>query len=310
MKKAANYEIKIFKTVFKNFERIIEEVNIVLSELGKDIQLSLIDSMELNAHADKYDDKTYTIELRNGIIPLTSKVIGYNLDFFKKYFPQLEDVEISIALGSQFIWTQIFTHELGHIVRGHVDIVNNKPIDYIGNSSKMFMTRVSQKLDLEKDQVAMLMEYDADIFSSFFLAHQVLSMIKNPKKINGLSEKTIIELALTSIFFCFNYLCEHEGINTLYPPAMIRVNAIHTHLIKHLSGKTTLSDDELSKLMHESVFDAYSFLTDEDDFQQNMEESGLDHLHYIETHLLNKYPTFESLISKCKLMDFSEKEIR
>ena len=296
----------IFEHPFNMFENIIEEVNKAMSDLDKSIQFSVINSFKFNAHARKLDEKTYTIKLRSGIVPMTFQIIAENVDFFVKKYPELEDKEASVALGSVFVWTQIFTHELGHILRGHVDIINNKSTNLVDGNSEMSMVEIPTKSELEKDQVKMLMEFDADIFSSYFVAKVILNTIGNTRKERDIEDKTIVSLAITSMFFFFNYLCELEGKSTKYPPAMIRINAIHTYIIKYLSGKMSLSDDELSKVMEESFDDAYSFLVDEKSFEQSLEHTELEHLENVETHLLSKYPVFAELISESIILKFAE----
>ncbi|HHC6612697.1 TPA: hypothetical protein ACN311_001890 [Vibrio parahaemolyticus] len=301
------YENGLFKPTFQMFENIVNDVNHAMSSLERNIEFSVANSYEFNAHARKEEDgNTYTIILRSGIIPMTFQVIGENIDFFTKHYPELEDKETSLALGSVFVWTQIFAHELGHIIRGHTDILKNKSTNLVEDSAQISMVEMPSESELETDQVKMLMEFDADIFSSYFVAQVILNTIKNAKKEIDVEDKTIVSLALTAMFFLFNYLCELEGKSTKYPPAMVRANAIHMHLIKHLSGKTSLSDEDLSKVMRKSIFDAYSFLVDEHSFQQGMGQSDLDHLYNVETDLLSKYPVFTDLISKCVLLDFLE----
>jgi hypothetical protein len=295
----------IFEHPFNMFENIIEEVNNAMSGLDKSIQFSVINSFKFNAHARKLDDKTYTIQLRSGIVPMTFQIIAENVDFFVKKYPELGDKEASVALGSIFVWTQIFTHELGHIIRGHVDIVNNKSTNLVDDTAEMSMVEIPTKSELEKDQVKMLMEFDADIFSSYFVAKVILNTIENARKERDLEDKTIVSLAITSMFFFFNYLCELEGKSTKYPPAMVRINAIHTYMVKYLSGKTSLSDNELSEVMQESFYDAYSFLVDENSFEQSLERTELDHLENVETHLLSKYPVFAKLISDSVILKYA-----
>lgn len=304
-KEVLEFEDGIFKHPFLMFEKIVKEVNKAMSALGKNIQFSVINSYEFNAHARKLDDKTYTIKLRSGIVPMTFQIIAENIDFFVQKYPELEDKEASVALGSIFVWTQIFTHELGHIIRGHVDIVNNKSTNLVDDTSEMSMVEMPTKSDLEKDQVKMLMEFDADIFSSYFVAKVIINTIKNAKKERRLEDKTIVSLAITSMFFFFNYLCEIEGKSTKYPPAMVRVSAIHTYIVKYLSGKTSLSDEELSQLMKESFYDAYSFLVDENSFKQSLSRTELDYLANVETHLLSKYPVFTKLISDSVILKYA-----
>lgn len=304
-KEVLEFEDGIFKHPFLMFEKIIKEVNKAMSALGKNIQFSVINSYEFNAHARKLDDKTYTIKLRSGIVPMTFQIIAENVDFFVQKYPELEDKEASVALGSLFVWTQIFTHELGHIIRGHVDIINNKSTNLVDDTAEMSMVEIPSKSDLEKDQVKMLMEFDADIFSSYFVAKVIINTIKNAKKERNLEDKTIVSLAITSMFFFFNYLCEIEGKSTKYPPAMVRVSAIHTYIVKYLSGKTSLSDEELSQLMRESFYEAYSFLVDENSFKQSLIRTELDYLANVETHLLSKYPVFTKLISDSVILKYA-----
>ena len=74
----------IFEHPFNMFENIIEEVNKAMSDLDKSIQFSVINSFKFNAHARKLDEKTYTIKLRSGIVPMTFQIIAENVDFFVK----------------------------------------------------------------------------------------------------------------------------------------------------------------------------------------------------------------------------------
>lgn len=300
----------IFESPFNMFENIVDEVNKAMSSLGKSIQFSVINNYEFNAHARKLNEKTYTIQLQSGIVPITLEIIADNVDFFLKQYPELENKETSLALGCIFVWTQIFTHELGHIIRGHVDIVDNELTNLVDDTSQMSMVDIPNKSAMEQDQIRMLMEFDADIFSSYFVAKIIINTIKTAQKEIDLEEpdKTIVGLAITSMFFFFNDLCKREGKSTKYPPAMVRINAIHIYIIKYLSGKISLSDDELSKVMKESYYDAYSFLVDENDFGQSLKSSELEHLYRVEKNLVSKYSLFTELISNNVILKYAGME--
>lgn len=292
------YEGGIFKPVFFMFEKIIKDINLAMIELDREIEFGVVNSYDFNAHASKKAENKYTINFRSGIIPMTLDIVSKNTDYFRTTYPELENIETPIALGCVYVWTQILSHELGHILRGHVDITATKSTNMIDDVSQMSMIEVPTESDISQDQVKMLMEFDADIFSAYFISKVITNTIINTKNDKeGLNEKNIISLALTTIFFFFNFLCETEGKSTKYPPAMVRSNAIQLHLVKHLSGKTSLTDDQLSDLMKDCLFDAYSFLVDKSNFKQDMDKDSLDYLYSIETNLLRYHPKFVEIIS-------------
>lgn len=84
---------------------------------------------------------------------------------------------------------------------------------------------------------------------------------------------------------------------------MVRTNTIHEYVKKYLSGKTNLSDEQLSEVMKESFYDAYSFLVDQNSLGQSLEPIELEHLNNVEANLVSKYPVFKNLISGCALLD-------
>ncbi|WP_114721725.1 hypothetical protein [Vibrio cholerae] len=303
----SDYENGIFKPSYEMFERIVESVNDAMSELDREIKFSVINSYDFNAHARKPDENTYTIQLRSGIIPMTLQIIGENVDFYTSKYPMLEDKETPVALGCVFVWTQIFAHELGHIIRGHVDLTKNNSTNLI-DDEQLSMIEVPSDTDLEKDQIKMLMEFDADLFSTFFVAEVLLNVIKNPNKDIEVEDETILSVAIASIMIFFNFLCETEGKITKYPPAMVRANVIQEKLVGHLSGKTTLSDSELSRVMTTTIYDVFSFLDDEGAFQQDMGQQSLDFLAKVENRLLHLHPVFVDLISAGIIMKFGEVE--
>lgn len=291
-----DYEHGIFWPALELFEKQLTALNIALADMGKEIYIQVSNDYSLNAHAIKRADKKYLINIRSGIIPLTFGIIAENVDFFLEKYPDLEDKETSVMLGTLLVWTQIFGHELGHILRGHLDVVNNNITNLVDDESALSIIHSTKGTSLELDYARMIMEFDADIFSAFFVANRVLSMIKNaPEK--SIKEETLISLALTSIFFFFNELCKIEGKSTKYPPSMVRANALNMHLVKHLSGKTSFSDEELSEIMRHSIFDTYSFLVDKGAFNQGMDSVSLDSLDKIETNLLNMHRVFEDLMT-------------
>ncbi|KPM00438.1 hypothetical protein AN167_07490 [Vibrio splendidus] len=302
-----DYEDGIFKSSYEMFEQIIKDVNHAMSELDRKINFSVINSYNFNAHARKPSDNTYTIKLRSGIIPKTFQLISENVDFFSSKYPSLEDDETPVALGCVFVWTQIFAHELGHIIRGHVDLAKNNSTNLI-DDEQLSMIEIPTETDLEKDQIKMLMEFDADLFSTYFLAKIILNVIKNAKKESNIDEKTILSVAMASIVMFFNFLCETEGKSTKYPPAMVRANVIQDKLVSHLNGKTTLSGPELSKVMTTAIYDTFTFLDDEGTFQQSLDRQSLDFLAQVEKRLINLHPVFVDLISGGVMMKFGEAE--
>lgn len=79
---------------------------------------------------------------------------------------------------------------------------------------------------------------------------------------------------------------------------MVRANALQTHVIKHLSKKTKLSDEELKDIMDVSIFNAYSYLVDKKRLFQSMDDVSLKDLYERENKLLRQYSAFDKVLSE------------
>ncbi|EJH2819803.1 hypothetical protein NDM28_004384, partial [Salmonella enterica] len=251
---------------------------------------------KLNAHAKKIDNN-FHIVLLSGLIPITFDILSENVEFFMREYPDLREKEFPVALGCVFIWHHIFGHELGHVARGHLSLVKSKEINLVGDYQVFSMGYNVVDENFSEDQIKTLIEYDADVFSAYFVADVVLNTIKKAPE-EQIEEKTLIGLSLTSIFFFFNYLCKLEGKKSKYPPAMVRANALQKHVIKHLSKKTKLSDEELKDIMDISIFNAHSYLVDNKRFFQSMDDVSLNDLYERENKILRQYPAFDKVLTE------------
>ncbi|ENQ0853264.1 hypothetical protein ACEJ30_000414 [Klebsiella oxytoca] len=285
-----------FFPVYDKFERGLIQINSAIEDDNKKIALHIKDDFNLNAHAQKKDND-FHIVLLSGLIPITFDILSDNVEFFMREYPDLKEKEAPVALGCVFIWHHIFGHELGHIARGHLSFVESKKTNLIGDYQVYSMGYNVTGEDFCEDQIKTLMEYDADVFSAYFVADVVLDTIKNaPEK--KIEEKTLIGLSLTSIFFFFNFLCKLEGSKSKYPPAMVRANALQQHVIKHLSKKTKLSDEELKDILDVSIFNAYSYLVDNEKLYQPMDDVSLKYLDEREDIILRQYTAFDKVLSE------------
>lgn len=289
-------ESGFFLPVYDTFKKGLIEINSAIEEDGKKIALHIKDDFNLNAHAQKKDNN-FHIVLLSGLIPMTFDILSENIEFFMREYPDLKEKEAPVALGCVFIWHHIFGHELGHVARGHLSLAKSKEINLIGDYQVYSMGYNVVDEDFSEDQIKTLMEYDADVFSAYFVADVVLNTIKKaPEK--KIEEKTLVSLSLTSIFFFFNFLCKLEGKNSKYPPAMVRANALQSHVIKHLSKKTKLSDEELKDIMDVSIFNAYSYLVDNKRLFQSMDDVSLKSLYECESKLQRQYAAFDKVLSE------------
>ncbi|GAB7270376.1 hypothetical protein DZS_17700 [Dickeya ananatis] len=78
---------------------------------------------------------------------------------------------------------------------------------------------------------------------------------------------------------------------------MVRANALQSYLIQHLSKKTKLSDEELEDLMHTSIYNAYSYLVDNNKLFQPMDDVSLNQLYELESKLLRQYSVFDKVLT-------------
>ncbi|WP_407273858.1 hypothetical protein V6C39_08100 [Dickeya ananatis] len=288
-------ESGFFWPVYDLFERGLKKTNSSLEGTGIKISLFVKDDFNLNAHAKKKGNDFYIV-LLSGLIPITFDILAENVEFFMEEYPDLKDKEAPVALGCVFIWHHIFGHEIGHIARGHLSLVESKETNLVGDYQVYSMGYNAYDDDFSENQIKTLMEYDADVFSAPFVADVVLNTIKNNSG-GEIEEKTLIGVCLTSIFFFFNFLCQLEGKESKYPPAMVRANALQSYLIQHLSKKTKLSDEELEDLMHTSIYNAYSYLVDNNKLFQPMDDVSLNQLYELESKLLRQYSVFDKVLT-------------
>lgn len=285
-----------FLPVYDSFERGLKKINSSLEESDKRISLFVRDDFKLNAHAKKMDNDFYIV-LLSGLIPITFDILAENVEFFMKEYPDLKDKEAPVTLECVFIWHHIFGHELGHVARGHLSLVESKETNLVGDYQVYSMGYNVGDEDFSKGQIKTLMEYDADVFSAYFVADVVLDTIKKAPE-EKIEEKTLIGLSLTSIFFFFNFLCKLEGKESKYPPAMVRANALQSHVIQHLSKKTKLSDEELEDIMNASIYNAYSYLVDNNRLFQPVDDVSLNELYELENKLLRQYSVFDKVLTE------------
>ncbi|GAB7270375.1 hypothetical protein DZS_17690 [Dickeya ananatis] len=135
------------------------------------------DDFNLNAHAKKKGNDFYIV-LLSGLIPITFDILAENVEFFMEEYPDLKDKEAPVALGCVFIWHHIFGHEIGHIARGHLSLVESKETNLVGDYQVYSMGYNAYDDDFSENQIKTLMEYDADVFSAPFVADVVLNTIK------------------------------------------------------------------------------------------------------------------------------------
>ncbi|EPY4487431.1 hypothetical protein ACXDLE_000917 [Klebsiella variicola] len=289
-------ESGFFLPVYDTFVKGLVKINSAIEEDGRKISLHIEDNFELNAHAKKIDNN-FHIVLLSGLIPITFDILSENVEFFMREYPDLKEKEFPVALGCVFIWHHIFGHELGHVARGHLSLVKSKEINLVGDYQVFSMGYNVVDESFSEDQIKTLMEYDADVFSAYFVANVVLNTIKKAPE-EKIEEKTLIGLSLTSIFFFFNFLCKLEGKQSKYPPAMVRAHALQTHVIKHLSKKTKLSDEELKDIMDIAIFNAHSYLVDNKRFFQSMDDVSLNDLYERENKILRQYPAFDKVLTE------------
>lgn len=309
---AFEYEDGIFQGAYQLFERIVNDLNKAYKDVGFSLEFALTGSFKFNAHAIKFKENEYIIAFRSGIVTKTLHTLGREIDFYKDKFEskQLVDKEAPLALGCTFIWIQMFTHELGHIIRGHNDISKDRSmINMLGPAQELCSEEILTDLSISKDELKFLIEIDADVFSSFFVAQQVIDLTKKPKDGSLISEKDILTICFSSIFFFFNWVNENQSDTTKYPPAMLRSHILFEEIIRYLDGKLNLSVSEIKAIEGEITYECYSFLEDYDSFAQDMSRQGLDKLNAFGVKAQKSYPNFASYaslnLSKIKL-DFED----
>ncbi len=175
----------------------------------------------------KKKDNNFHIVLLSGLIPITFDILSENIEFFMREYPDLKEKEAPVALGCVFIWHHIFGHELGHVARGHLSLAKSKEINLIGDYQVYSMGYNVVDEDFSEDQIKTLMEYDADVFSAYFVADVVLNTIKKaPEK--KIEEKTLVSLSLTSIFFSLIFYVNWKGrIANILPPWFAQMHCSH-----------------------------------------------------------------------------------
>lgn len=295
-----NYDDGIFKATYKMLQGIIGRLNKAQGESGFSVELSVINSLEFNAHALKTGDKEYLIALRSGVVAYMLNVIGQEADFFKGKYPFFEDIEAPIGIGCMIAWTQLFAHELGHILRGHLDLNKNESLSHMLETEGILSADGAAITHSSKSEETRFMkEFDADFFSSFFVAEIIHNLIAKSEKAYGMSKEQTIGLASSCIFFYFNYLAGFESKKfKKYPPAMVRANLINRGIAMYLSKKIELSSFEIDKVMNAALWDAYSFLDDYNAFNQDTSIEGLDELARLESKALDNYSDFVEFLSK------------
>lgn len=286
-----------FLPIYDSFEKGLKIINSSLKKDGKRISLFIENDLSLNAHAKKIDNNNFHVVLLSGLIPITFNILAENVDFFLQEYPDLKEKEAPIALGCIFILYHIFGHEMGHVARGHLSFVRSKQTNLIGDYQVDSMGYNVSAKDFSKDQLKTLMEYDADVFSASFVADVVLDAIKKGPD-EKIKEKTLIGLSLSSIFFFFNFLCKIEEKESKYPPPMVRANALQSYLIKHLSKKTKLSDEELKDIMDTSFFNAYTYLEDNKRLFQPTDDESLIKMDQLESKLLRQHSAFDKVLTE------------
>ena len=221
------------------------------------------------------------------------------MDFYKDRFesPELGDIEAPLAIGCFFVWHQMFFHEIGHILRGHSDIVNDSNmISMIGGPQEILSSKILTDLSLSNEDLKFLMEIDADVFSAALLAHHIHSLILKPMSGSAIPEKDILTIFFGSIFFFFNWVCEVSKDSGTHPPAMLRSHILFEEVIRNLDGKLKIPRDEITGLMRQVTFDCYSYLHDHEAFAQGMSHEKLDRLEALGQKARAYYPAFSKYV--------------
>ncbi|ASG01743.1 hypothetical protein [Vibrio anguillarum] len=297
LKEIEEYENGILQLQYDKFNRII---NRVLTEKSseKNITLSIMNSFTLNAHAIKKTQEEYEIIIRSGCIPMIFQVVGENVDYFKKHFSHLDSIEDAVSWACVCVWMQIFSHELGHTVRGHNDIERTQSmfnlVEELDHSPEYYAGKYSGDIDM----LRMLMEFDADIYSSVYVGEQIRDLIINIKDVAPqVSERDIIKLAISGIFFFFNYVAEKERVSGKYPPSVVRINMIKSGINIAVNELISLTEEDINEATSEAVNDCIAFLIE--DCYLNMDGGDMywEHAKLVETTLKKEYSTFVELIT-------------
>lgn len=276
--------------------RWTSEVNSNLEE-GSKIEFSVSLSSSLNARAEK-KSHGYSITMNSGIFEKSFQIVGENIDYYKQKHGAELDKEFYVSIGCAIIWTSIFGHELGHILRGHLDYLESHSSNTIDESSEPPALTVNYFDEFSYERTKLLMEFDADVFCTKLIAEHISFLEKKSLTDSICTKGVIIDIAISSLYFLFNEQCRLEGESTKYPKAILRLNCMLNFITKHLASKGTLSENEARKAVNETAFGVYSFLVDDNYYNQATSSDELAKLDFNEKRLLADHSRFNEIICK------------
>lgn len=170
----------------------------------------------LNARSSQTQDG-FEIVMHRGIIENSFRIIGLNIDYYSKKYAKSLDKEFCMVIGCNIIWTALYGHELGHILRGHL-------INYPGNSCQT----VDQPESLaafgeiagypfDRYRTRLLMEFDADVCSAAYITRQIIEFIEKAERDEITNAESIVDIAISSLFFYFQRTAQTRGRNHEIP---------------------------------------------------------------------------------------------
>jgi len=293
----------IFVAMYYQFQEILTQLNVSENYDLNRIDCELLLKWGLNAHAKKLEDNQYLIAMRSGVVGQVLTLMKESSVYFTSRYKCFSEKEAPIAFGSSFIWMQIFGHELGHILRGHLDLQKRGEMNMLEEeSTEVLFFDLPDDLYDNLNERQFLIEMDADNFSATFVGQQLLMLISKSFEEECFDIEELVSLCISSILIFFTFVSEQSVLNGRYPNPLTRAETVISSLISFVDGKLPLSKLQLDKIKSHALQDTLSFLITGDEVVNLLGDEAIDHWMDSSSKAEHKYPAFSLYLSEKAIM--------
>lgn len=289
----------IFVPMYHQFQEILSQLNVSENFNLDDMHFELLSKWKFNAHAKKFGDNQYLIAIRSGVVTQVLTLMNENSAYFSTRYKHFSEIEAPIAFACEFIWMQLFAHELGHILRGHLDLQKRGEMNLLEEvPTENFFFDIPDELYDNLNELQFLIEMDADNFSGTFVGQQLLQIINKSLEQECFDIEELVDLCVSSILIFFTFVSEQAVLTDRYPNPLTRAEIVYTTMISFIDGEIPLSSSQLDNIKSHALKETLSALMIVNDEVANfLKDDAIDHWMDSSSKAEHKYHAFSRYLS-------------
>ncbi|PKG85740.1 hypothetical protein CXF85_02825 [Colwellia sp. 75C3] len=289
----------LFVPMYEEFQEILAQLNSSENFSIDGIDFKLLLKWEFNAHAKKFGNNQYLIAIRSGVVGQVLTLMKESSSYFTKRYKHFLEVEPPVVFGCTLIWMQLFGHELGHIMRGHLELQKSGEMNLLDEApTESLFLDIPDDLYDNSNELQFLIEMDADNFSATFVGQQLLKLIDKSLEQDCFDIEELVDLCVSSILIFFIFVSEQSALTDRYPNPLTRAETVISSVFLFIDGKTPLSKYQLDNIKSIALKETLSAFMVNLGSVKFLKDDSIDHWMDSSVKAEQKYPEFCRYLSE------------